>query len=267
MSYNDANSLTKYYELICKQPLLSREEERRLIEIIYDKTGDFTPKQKKAAADKLIQSNLRFVFKKAKIRSRGDIEQFEELISAGNIGLLKTLDKYNPNSGYRFLSYAGWWVMQQQLKEMSQMRLVSLPVQKQQLAARIRKKQEEFGRPMTLEELKAAFPQNKEKDLKELSQTSYLTYYIDDFEREDSFAHELEESIIEDLDREDIALAINSLPSPMKEVIELSFGMDDGHSKKITEVAKELGIKKDEVKRLRTEGLMKLSKIISPDIS
>ena len=259
---NDNSSLTQYYESICKQPLLSREEERRLFDIIYDKTGTFTERQKKMAGDKLIGANLRFVFKKAKQYSKGDIDQFQELISAGNEGLVVSLEKFNPDSGVRFLSYAGWWVIQRQLKEMSKMRIVSLPIWKQQLAKRITNKEAELGRSMTDAELVAEFPDQKLKDLKDLSNTKYLTYYIDDFLTEDGFAENLEGEILETLDREDLTNAIESLPTPMKEVLELSFGFDDGKEKSASKVASELSLKTDEVKRLRVEGIMRVRRLM-----
>lgn len=259
---NDASSLTQYYETICKQPFLTREEERRLFEIIYDETGSFSEKQKKLASDKLINSNLRFVFKKAKQFSKGDIDQFQELISAGNEGLIVALNKFKPSSGVRFLTYAGWWVIQRQLKEMSKMRIVSLPIWKQQLAKRITNKETELGRQMTDEELSAEFPDFKIRDLRDLSQTKYLTYYIDDFLTEDGFIKDLESEIFEFMDTEDLTSAIESLPTPMKEVLELSFGFDDGKEKSVSKIASELDLRTDEVKRLRTEALVRLRKLI-----
>ncbi|HET8687144.1 MAG TPA: sigma-70 family RNA polymerase sigma factor [Methanosarcina sp.] len=238
-----------------------------MLDIIFDKTGKATEKQKAAASDRIIRANLRFVFKKAKQLSQGDVNQFLELISVGNEGLLAGLAKFNPDSGVRFLSYAGWWVMQRQYKEMSNMRIVSLPVWKQQLAARIERFQEDLGRPATMAELMKAFPDNKEKDLKELSHTKYLTYYIDDFLKEDDRGGYLEELIIEESDNDGISSSLDALPSPMKEVIELSFGMDDGEVKKISTVAKELGIKVEVARKLKAEGLAKLKDLLKDSYS
>lgn len=258
MSHSDTSHLSYYYELICREPLLTREKERELMDVIYDKDDRFTSIQKRIAGDKLIKANLRFVFKKAKVYSRGDANMFEDLISAGNEGLLVSLEKFDPASGVRFLSYAGWWVMQRQLKEMSKMRIVSLPIWKQQLASKIAREQEKLGRPMTREELVAAFPNKKEKDIMDLSQSKYLTYYIDDFLTHDEFCKDLEEQIFEEMDREDLQDSINTLPSPMREVILLSFGFDDGKEKQLKDVALALELKLDEVKRLRTEGITRM---------
>lgn len=262
MGTYDSSSLTHYYQLICKQPLLSDEEEKALIAIIFDKTDKYGAGQKKRATDKLINANLRFVFKKAKQRARGDIDMFNELIAAGNDGLLIGLEKFDPSSGVKFLSYAGWWVMQRQLKEQSKMRIVALPVWKQQLAAKIERYQETLGRLPTTEELKTAFPEYKEKDLKELVNTKYLTYYIDDFLNEDNFINELEDILIDSIDKEYLEDAINKLTSPTREVIELTFGFDDGKEKKLSAVAKDMGLKREEIRKLRQEGLIKLKKFL-----
>ena len=262
MSYNDTSHLSYYYELICKEPLLTREKEKELIDTIYDKAGAYTSLQKKRAEEKLIKANLRFVFKKAKQYSKGDANMFEDLICAGNDGLLVSLEKFNPESGVRFLSYAGWWVFQRQMKAMSQMRIVSLPIWKQQLAKKIAVEQEKLGRPLTDEELQAKFPTKKLKDLKDLATSKYLTYYIDDMLGESEFCKDLEELIFEEMDRDDLYGSINSLPSPMKEVIQLSFGFDNGKEKSAKEVSVALNIKPDEVKKLKAEGVLRLKKLV-----
>lgn len=263
--HSDTSHLSYYYEQICKQPLLTREEERELLNKVFDTTGNTTPVEKKRAEDKLIRANLRFVFKKAKIYSRGDANMFEDLICAGNDGLLEGLAKFKITNPSRFLTYAGWWVMQRQLKAMSQMRIVSLPIWKQQLSKKIAIEQEKLGRPLTEEELIAKFPNKKLKDLKDLSQSKYLTYYLDDLTEESELYRNLEEGILESLETESLHEKINSLPSPMKEVIELSFGLDDGDEKKAREVGTLLGIKADEVKRLKAEGILRLRKIVKKE--
>lgn len=263
--HSDTSHLSYYYEQICKQPLLTREEEKDLLAKVFDTTGKVAPVDKKRAEDKLIRANLRFVFKKAKIYSRGDANMFEDLICAGNDGLLEGLAKFDPNSDKRFLTYAGWWVFQRQMKAMSQMRIVSLPIWKQQLAKKIAVEQEKLGRPLTDEELVAKFPSKKLKDLKDLASSKYLTYYIDDMDEEKEFNRDLEEVILESMATDDLHAKVNSLPSPMKEVVELSFGLDDGEEKKAREVGQILGIRPDEVKQLKAEGLLRLRKVVKKE--
>lgn len=174
-------NLSQYYADICKFPILTAEEEKALIKNYFEGNAG----QKRIAKEKLISSNLRFVFKRAKILSNGDMEQFIDLISAGNEGLVVGLEKFDPDSDMRFLTYAGWWVFQRQMKQMSEFRLVSLPTQKQQLSVKIKRIQEETGQVPPLDELKKMLPEYSEKDLKELSYTAFLTFYLDGVLEED----------------------------------------------------------------------------------
>jgi DNA-directed RNA polymerase sigma subunit (sigma70/sigma32) len=117
--------LSKYYAEICKTPLLTKEEEFDLFMELGDPA--LSEKDKNKIKDRIVKANLRFVFKTAKKYSKNDPDVFEELICAGNDGLLVGLEKFKPAMNVRFLSYGGWWIQQRILKEMSKMRIVSLP--------------------------------------------------------------------------------------------------------------------------------------------
>jgi RNA polymerase sigma factor (sigma-70 family) len=231
--------LTKYYEDICERyPILSREEENKQLEVYFSPTS--TDAQKARARDTLICSNLRFVFKKAKRYSRGNVEQFEDLIAAGNEGLLAGLDKFDPTSGVRLLSYAGWWVMQRQLKEMSRWRLVALPAQKQQLATKIKKFVETKDEMPTIDELKEEFPNASVKDLRELSKTQYITFYLDNMKETDTpMVHPIDQ-LVDELENDSLLSAINQLPYPDNEILKMSYGITDGVEMKPVEVVREL---------------------------
>lgn len=221
--------LSNYYEHICRQPLLTREEEQDLIKVIFNQNE---PESKRnIARNKLINANLRFVFKKAKRYAKGDVNQFEELISAGNEGLIIGLNKYDPASGVRFLTYAGWWVMQRQLKEMSQWRIVSLPMQKQQLSTRIRKFMEGREEEPTVDELRAAFPEASDRDLEELSQTQFLTFYLDDIDGDDSPTVIPISQMEKEMDVNKVKHLIDSLSYPDNIIATMAFGLDDGKPK------------------------------------
>jgi len=170
-------NISQYYAEICKQPILSAEEEKHLLDVYFD---EWAPQSlKDNARNTLIASNMRFVFKRAKALSKGDIDQFSELIAAGNEGLIVGLDKFDHSKGMRFLTYAGWWIYQRQMKSMNDFRLVSLPTQKQQLSVKIKKYKEELGYTPTMKQLEEEFPDANKKDLHELNQTAFLTFYLD----------------------------------------------------------------------------------------
>lgn len=246
--------LSKYYSEICKHPLLSREEEFDLFIELADPALPEAAKQK--IKNKIINANLRFVFKTAKKYSRNDPDIFEELICAGNEGLLVGMEKFKPSRNVRFLSYSGWWILQRILKEMSKMRIVSLPIWKQQLAARIQKTTENREVDLTFEELKKEFPDINDKDLRELFSTKYLTYYLDDITDDPSFEIDPIGTEVEvRMDRERIHKIIAKLPSPHREIIELTYGTNDGEETTNANVAKQLNLSKEQLREYKKEAL------------
>ena len=120
--YSDSDNevLSTYLKTIDKIPLLTYDEEYELA--LKAKNGD------KKAREKLINSNLRFVVSVAK-KFRGQGMPLEDLINEGNIGLMTAVDKFEPEKGYHFISYAVWWVRQAILKALAeQSRPVRLPL-------------------------------------------------------------------------------------------------------------------------------------------
>lgn len=260
------SNLSKYYESICKTPLLTKEEEHDLFLELHD--DGISESRKQLIRDKIIKANLRFVFKQAKYRSKNDPDIFEELIAAGNEGLLVGLSKYTLSRNVRFLSYAGWWIDQRMWSQMSKMRIVALPMWKQQLAARIQKFIDKLERDPTLAELKKEFPDVPEKDLLELSKTKYLTFYLEDMNSDDqSFRIDPIGTEVEvRLDREKLYKTLLSLPSPHKEIIDLCYGLSlnvDGELSN-ADIAKKLGLSKDQVRQYRKEAIALLKGYLVP---
>jgi RNA polymerase sigma factor (sigma-70 family) len=246
--------LGAYYESITKEPLLSKEQEYDLFLEMND--NSISEKRKQEIQDKIIRANLRFVFKEAKRRSKGDPYLFEELIAAGNDGLIAGMSKYDPDSGYRFLTYSGWWVLQRMLNVMGKQRIVSLPIWRQQLSSRIERVLE-ANEDMTFQELKTYFPDVPEKDLKELFETRFLTFYIEDMGEDREFQIDPIETIVNTkLDNERIHSVVEGLPDLHRQVIQASFGLLDGEDKrKPADIAKELGISRDRFKQIKREAL------------
>lgn len=117
---NDDSVLSIYLKDIQTVPLLSREEENELA--IRAKAGD------KAAKDKIVSANLRFVVNVAKNYQGGGLDLID-LISEGNIGLMTAVDKFDATKGYRFISYAVWWIRQSILKAICERsRAIRLPL-------------------------------------------------------------------------------------------------------------------------------------------
>lgn len=251
--------LSKYYAEICKQPILNKDQEVALFKEL--RASGTTAKRKQQIKDEIIKSNLRFVFKTAKAYSKNDPSIFSELIGAGNEGLLVGLEKYNPDEGVKFLSYAGWWVVQRILKEMSRMRIVSLPIWKQQLAARIQKIKDQ-NEKITLQELKEQFPEVSPKDIEELFSTRYLTFYIEDIKEDPSFEiNPIEEEVERNLERDTLTQKVMKLDEPYRSIITFNFGLNSGEEQNETTLAKKLGMSKEAFRRAKEEGLEKLRRL------
>lgn len=244
--------LSRYYEEICKEPILTRDEEFRQMDIYKSPTS--TEKEKTKAKDRIIRANLRFVFKQAKKYSRNDPSKMDVLISAGNEGLLIGLEKFDPRKQKRFLTYAGWWVIQRILKEMSQMRIVSLPIWKQQLASKIAKLRM-INPAVTVKEICTLFPKLSEKDISELYDTSYLTYYIDDLDEGAIEGDIALTSVEKALDTQHLHDVVNSLPSPHKELVIASFGLEDGVELSSPRLSKRFILTREQIKQLKKEAL------------
>ena len=254
--------LSKYYEEICREPILSKEEETDLFLELADE--GLSEQRRDQIRDRIIRANLRFVFRQAKHFSKNDPSLFEELIAAGNEGLLVGMEKFDPNTGHRFLTYAGFWVQQRILNQMSRLRIVSLPIWKQQLAAKIQRFCEN-NEDADLGDLKEAFPDVAERDLKELSQTRYLTYYIEDIGDDPAFEiNPIEDTVEQRMDQARLWEMIENLPSTHAEVIRLSFGIGDGVERQHGEIASQLGITKDALRKIKKEAMELLREQLGP---
>ena len=108
---NDNEVLSLYLEEINKIPMLSYEEEYELA--LKAKAGD------KKARERIINANLRFVVSVAK-KFKGQGLPLSDLINEGNIGLINAIDKFEPEKGYHFISYAVWWIRQSIMKAISE---------------------------------------------------------------------------------------------------------------------------------------------------
>jgi RNA polymerase sigma factor (sigma-70 family) len=246
--------LATYYDNICEEPILTKEEEFELF-LLLDDPG-LPRKERDKIREQIIKANLRFVFKQAKKYSKNDPEQFSELISAGNEGLLVGLNKFDYKKGYRFLTYAGSWVLQRILKEMSKVRITALPIWKQQLASKIQKIVDQ-NENVTIEDLKRALPDVAEKDIREMYSTKYLTFYIEDL-KEDDPGFEIDpigDEVETRIDRERIQNMVNTLPSPHREIVSMSFGIGEHDEMTHAEISAKLKISKDQVREYKAEGL------------
>ena len=145
----ESASLEKYLQEIGRVPLLTTEEEVQLVRAVKD--GD------KSALDKIVKANLRFVVSVAK-QYQGQGLSLPDLINEGNIGLIKSVDRFDETRGFKFISFAVWWIRQSIIKALADhARLVRLPLNKVIAGSRIRKAdsqlEQELERSPSAEEL------------------------------------------------------------------------------------------------------------------
>jgi RNA polymerase primary sigma factor len=145
----ESASLEKYFQEISKVELISAQEEVRLAALI--KKGD------KEALNRLVKANLRFVVSVAK-QFQGQGLSLPDLINEGNIGLIKSADRFDDTRGFKFISFAVWWIRQSILQALTRYsRMVRLPLNKLALSSRIQKTnsllEQQLGRSPSAEEL------------------------------------------------------------------------------------------------------------------
>src|SRR6266705_3004816 len=145
----DSQAVEKYLQEISKIPMITPEEETTLAQRI--KMGD------QRALDKLVQANLRFVVSVAKQYQHQGLS-LSDLINEGNLGLIKAAQRFDETKGFKFISYAVWWIRQSILQALAEQgRLVRLPLNRVGLTTRIQKAysllEQEFEREPSAEEL------------------------------------------------------------------------------------------------------------------
>ncbi|MDD5292277.1 MAG: RNA polymerase sigma factor RpoD/SigA [Candidatus Omnitrophica bacterium] len=254
-----------YIKDVRKAPLLTAEEEIDLANKF--KKGDLP------ARDKLIRSNLRLVISIAK-RYMNLGMPFLDLIEEGNIGLMKAVEKFNPRKGFRFSTYAAWWIRQSVTRSIfDQSRTVRLPVYMSELISKWKKANEKlthkYKRLPTAKELSKVMKISVDKveDIHNtmLAKSSSLDAPISDdgegsivdlVADKDSFKTQDELNVFFNKERVDSLLEVPSKRE--KEVLDLRFGLSDGVAHTLSEVAKKLGVSRERIRQIEENAIKKL---------
>lgn len=259
--------LRGYFREIRKIPVLTAEEERELAK--RAQRGD------EEARVKLIRSNLRLVVKIARKYERLGLP-LADLIEEGNIGLIKALNRFNPKLGYRFSTYASWWIRQHIIRAIAnQARVVRIPVYMTELLHKWRKVTEKlthrYGRRPTDKEVakELKIPVDKVQQLKQLAQTeTSLDRQITE-EAETEFIDLLQDEEIEAVDelvnlfeKEEVEELLSMMDERSRKIIVLRFGLKDGIPKTLAEVARHFGITRERVRQIEKEALRKMRQIL-----
>jgi len=259
------DSVKLYIQSVATTPLLSREEELEVSR--KAKAGD------KTAQELLVKSNLRLVISIAK-KYLGRGMSFLDLIQEGNVGLIKAVEKFEPEKGFKFSTYATWWIRQAITRAIAdQGRLVRIPVHLVETISKInrakRELTQELGREPSSEEVASRLGGNSDASLIDrieeiLPEPVSLARPIGD---DDSTM----ENIIADIeslspnDYASLAFLSDGLDNVMKEltereerVLRLRFGLEDGREYTLDEVGKIFGVTRERIRQIEKNALRKL---------
>lgn len=267
-----------YLKEIGALPLLTSEEEIVLAKTVEaGMRADALPEEKEAAREakkELADRNLRLVVSIAK-KYLGRGLQFLDLIQEGNLGLLKAVDKFDYTKGYKFSTYATWWIRQAITRAIAdQARTIRVPVHMVETINKLnrisRQLLQENGREATNEELAKAMGVSlaKVREVKKIAQDP-ISLESPIGEKEDSHLGDFiedHEAIAPDdaagsiLLREQIEELLTGLTERERQVLELRFGLKDGKTRTLEEVGKYFDVTRERIRQIEGKALSKLKK-------
>ena len=269
--FDDASddSVRLYLREIGKIPLLNAEEELALAQRVV--AGE------KRAKDKMAEANMRLVVSIAK-RYSGRGLDFLDLIQEGNTGLLRAVEKFDPDKGFKFSTYATWWIRQAITRAIAdQARTIRIPVHMVETINKLlrtqRRMTQELNREPTIEELAKELEMEPEKveyvmkikqDITSLDagvgrdgdeEDSVLRDFIEDEESATP-----EESAASQLLKEQVQEILSTLSDREQKIIKMRFGLENGKSHTLEEVGQEFAVTRERIRQIEAKALAKLRK-------
>ena len=253
-----------YLKEIGKVSLLTADEERELA--IRMEQGD------EEAKKKLCESNLRLVVSIAKrYLNRG--LSFLDLIQEGNLGLIKAVDKFDYTKGYKFSTYATWWIRQAITRSIAdQARTIRIPVHMVETINKLirisRQLLQEYGREPTSEEIakEMGITVEKVREIKKISQDPVSLEtpigeeedsHLGDFIPDDDVPAPVDAAAYSML-KEQLMEVLDTLSDREKKVLMLRFGLEDGRPRTLEEVGKEFNVTRERIRQIEAKALRKL---------
>ena len=261
------DSVRLYLREIGKIPLLNPEEELSLAHKV--KEGD------KDAKDKMAEANMRLVVSIAK-RYSGRGLDFLDLIQEGNTGLLRAVEKFDPDKGFKFSTYATWWIRQAITRAIAdQARTIRIPVHMVETINKLLRTQrrltQELNREPTNEEIAAAMEMEVDKveyvmkikqditsldaNVRDDDDDSVLADFIEDDE-----AVSPEDAATTQLLKEQVKDMLGVLTDREQKILKMRFGLEDGKSHTLEEVGQEFSVTRERIRQIEAKALSKLRK-------
>jgi RNA polymerase primary sigma factor len=257
-------SLDKYLQDIGREELITAEEEVELARRI--RSGD------EKALDKLVKANLRFVVSVAKQYQNQGLS-LPDLINEGNLGLIKAAQRFDETRGFKFISYAVWWIRQSILQALAeQSRLVRLPLNQVGSLNKIKKAtsrlEQEYERPPSVEEIakKLDIPEHKldkalrittryvsmDAPIAEDEDTKFLDVFVsDDTPRTDT--NLMRESLNKEIQR-----SLSTLTEKERDVINLYYGIGMNHGLTLDEIGAKFNLTRERVRQIKEKAIRRL---------
>ena len=253
-----------YLKVIGKVPLLSADEEVELAKKM--ETGNLD------ARKRLAEANLRLVVSIAK-RYVGRGMLFLDLIQEGNLGLIKAVEKFDYRKGYKFSTYATWWIRQAITRAIAdQARTIRIPVHMVETINKLIRVQrqllQELGREPYPEEIakEMNLPVDRVREIQKISQEPVSLEtpigeeedsHLGDFIQDDNVPVPAEAAAFTLL-KEQLSEVLGTLTDRERKVLELRFGLDDGRARTLEEVGKEFNVTRERIRQIEAKALRKL---------
>ena len=260
------DSIRMYLKEIGKIPLLSADDEKDLASRMAE--GD------ESAKDVLVESNLRLVVSIAKKYMNRGLSLLD-LIQEGNIGLIKAVDKFDYTKGFKFSTYATWWIRQAITRAIAdQARTIRIPVHMVETINKLTRIQrqlvQELGREPDVNELAEKMELSPEK-IREIQRISQDPVSIDKPVGEEEDSHLVDfissdetlspdEEVARVLLKEELVNVLSVLSDREAKVIKLRFGLDDGRQRTLEEVGKTLGVTRERIRQIEAKAIRKLGR-------
>ena len=260
----DSKSLEKYFQEISKLEMITAEEEVELAKRIRE--GD------EEALNKLVNANLRFVVSAAK-QYQGRGLRLSDLINEGNLGLVKAAKRFDETRGFKFISYAVWWIRQSILQAISQQsRMIRMPQNKIQTMGKIYKVysrlEQQYQRPPSSQEIANELDMSVDKvksTMKSSARHLSMDAPLKDGESSNLYnvtksrdainpdKKVMQESMIADIER-----ALDTLPEREKHVVRMYYGIGERNSLSLHEIGSMFDLTRERVRQIKEKGLRML---------
>jgi len=260
-------SLELYFEDLDKLPPLDRKTEQSLAERIKENDQE--------ALDELVKKNLRFVVSVAKQYVNQGLS-LEDLISQGNVGLIKAAKRFDGNRGFRFISYAVWWIRQTILQALAeQSRIIRIPLNRANTLYQVGKISRELAQQLEREPENTEIAEKLEITLEEVEEAKQILKKPilltqptcnndDESDLIESFYSEgrsIDEKIIDDSCAGDIKKALENLTEREREIIVLYFGLNGKEPLTLKEIGRKMNLTRERIRQIKEKSIKKLSKL------